>query len=223
MQEMARALRYSSRLTRLAIRLSAMLAFTLTALSAQALDVAFSGSGLVSGPAQTPPLFTQLAVAPESTHYTVNGDDGWTLGGQFEFNVATLAGSGAGMLAKGADSLSLSFASTTASLGAPLALTYTVTGGTGIYSGLFGGGSSTVQLLGNPLGLPTPIPFTETNGTLNLSPVPEPSTFALMVLGIAGLVSPDQQDVSAFPGTGSRHEPPGYDHELTGIGGRSWR
>jgi len=157
-------------------------------LSVAAVTVQFSGTGAVSGPAQVPPLLTGLTVLPASTAYTFEGVTGWTLDSVFEFNLATLTGSGSGTFAHGADSLTATFTSTTPGLGAPLFLTYTVTGGTGAFAGMSGTGSSQVQLLGDPLGLPTPIPFAETAGVLTLAAIPEPATYALLGSGLALVV-----------------------------------
>ena|SRR5947209_8515862 len=157
-------------------------------LSVGALTVHFSGSGTVSGPAQVPPLFTGLTVLPGSTAYTFEGVTGWTLASTFDFNVATLTGSGSATFAHGSDSLTATITSTTPALGAPLFLTYTVTGGTGAYAGLSGTGSSQTQLLGDPLGLPTPIPYVETAGVLTLAAIPEPSELALLGSGL-GLIA----------------------------------
>src|SRR4029450_1198275 len=131
-------------------------------LSAGALTVHFSGPRAARGPPQVPPVFSGLTVLPASTAYTFEGIAGWTLAAAFEFNVATLTGSGSGTFAHGADSITAAFTSTTPSLGAPLFLTYTVTGGTGAFAGMVGTGTSPVQLLGNPLGLPTPVPLLHT-------------------------------------------------------------
>ncbi len=158
------------------------------ALSAHALPtVLFSGSGYVTGPQPTSPVLTGLQVLPGST-YTFDGQTGWSLVSLFSFNTLTLAGQGSGTLAKGADSLAFTFTSTAPALSAPLSLTYTFTGGTGAYAGLVGSGASQVQLLGNPLGLPTPIPFIETGGSATLAPVPEPETWALLAAGLLGLI-----------------------------------
>ena len=151
--------------------------------SAQALTVAFSGSGLVTGPAQVPPAFVMLTVAPATSHYTLNGMTGWSLDAVFSFNAATLTGSGSGAFEHGADALDFTFTSTAAALGDPLSLSYTITGGSGAFASYTGSGSSTVALLGNPLGLPEPIPFMETAGTLTLA-VPEPPPAALIGLGL---------------------------------------
>lgn len=157
-------------------------------LSAHALPtILFSGSGFVTGPQPTSPVLTGLQVLPGST-YTFDGQTGWSLGSLFSFDTLTLTGQGSGCLAKGSDSLAFTFTSTASALGAPLSLTYAITGGTGAYAGLVGSGTSQVQLLGNPLGLPTPIPFVETGGSLSLAPVPEPETWALLAAGLAGLV-----------------------------------
>ena len=151
--------------------------------------VTFAGSGLVTGPAQVPPVFTQLRIEPATTLYTFNGVSGWTLDVLFQFNAATLSGSGAGTFAKGVDSLAFTITSTTASLGAPLALSYVINGGSGSFAGVSGTGGSQVQLLGDPLGLPTPIPFIESNGMLTLAAIPEPSQLALFAVGLAAFVA----------------------------------
>lgn len=172
-----------------AVRKGVAIALACATFGAHALPtIVFSGSGMVTGPQQTPPLLTGLEVLPASTAYTVGGETGWSLGSLFSFNAATLTGQGSGSLAKGADSLTFTFTSTTPALGAPLSLTYAFTGGTGAYAGLVGTGASQVQLLGDPLGLPTAIPYLETGGAINLAPVPEPETWALLAAGLAGLV-----------------------------------
>ena len=157
--------------------------------SVGALTVHFSGSGEVTGPAPSGPLFTDLTVLPASTAYTFEGVTGWTLSSSFEFDASTLTGAGSGTFAHGADSITATFTSTTPQLGAPLFLTYTVTGGTGAFAGMVGTGSSQVQLLGNPLGLPTPIPFIDSEGVLTLAAVPEPSELALVASGLALLAA----------------------------------
>ena len=167
-----------------AARVTVSVALLSASLSVGALTVHFSGTGAVSAPAQVPPLFTGLTVLPATTAYTFEGVTGWTLHSVFEFNVATLTGSGSGTFAHGADTLTATFTSTTPALGAPLFLSYTVTGGTGAGAGMSGTGSSQVQLLGDPLGLPTPIPYLETEGVLTLAAIPEPSELALFGAGL---------------------------------------
>lgn len=157
--------------------------------SAHALSFTFFGSGQVTGPAQTPPVFTNLSVMPSTSSYTIDGASDWALMASFSFNAATLTGQGSGSFLRGqGDSLPFTFTSTSTALGAPLFLTYTFSGGTGAYAGLAGTGSSQVQLLGDPLGLPTAIPFAETAGIAHLAPVPEPMTWMLLAAGLAGLV-----------------------------------
>lgn len=167
----------------------ALCAAALLCLPAQAITVNFDGSGSVTGPAQTPPFFVGLEVLPASTSYVVNGDPGWQLGSLFDFNAVTLTGTGTATLSKAGDSISLLINTSTSSLGAPLAMTYTAIGGTGAFLGLVGSGTSTVQLLGNPLGLPVAVPYVETGGVLNLSPVPEPSALLLGALSAAFLLA----------------------------------
>ena len=169
------------------LRIAALAALICTSVSAAAVTISFSGSGLVTGPAQVPPTFTDLHVDPATSSYTFGGIAGWTLDALFSFNLATLSGSGSGVFAHGGDSLKFNMSSTTPSLGAPLDLVYTITGGTGAFAGFIGSGSSQVQLLGNPLGLPDPIPFTESNGTLTVA-IPEPSELALLVAGLGALL-----------------------------------
>jgi hypothetical protein len=157
--------------------------------SAQALTtIVFSGSGFVTGPQPTSPVLTGLQVFPASTAYAFGGEAGWSLGSLFSFDTVALTGQGSGTLAKGADSLTFTFTSTAPSLGAPLSLTYAFTGGTGAYAGLVGSGASQVYLLGDPLGLPTAIPFIEAGGSATLAPVPEPETWALLAAGLLGLI-----------------------------------
>lgn len=175
--------------------------------TAHALSFTFFGVGEATGPAQTPPAFTGLEVLPASTACMIDGATGWTLSSQFSFNAATLIGQRCGTFAKGLDSLAFTFTSTSTALGAPLFLAYSITGGTGAYAGLAGNGSSQVQLLGNPLGLPTAIPYLETAGTLNLAPVPEPATWMLLAAGLAGLLgykslgtpAPARRELPAHP------------------------
>lgn len=166
----------------------------LAALPAQALTLNFSGSGVVQGPAQAPPLFTGLTIGPTDASYTFDAQAGWTINvlfGGILTPTGGYEGSMSGTFARGADSLAFTGTQSTALLGQPIALVYTITGGTGTFAGYTGSGSSNVTLLGNPLGLPTPVPFLENNGVLNLTPIPEPGTWALWLagLGLGGLVA----------------------------------
>jgi hypothetical protein len=160
----------------------------LASLPARAVTLNFSGNGVVNGPAQTPPVFSGLTIGPADATYTFDGQAGWTIDVVFGGNITLtggFSGTMAGSFSRGADSLSFTGTQATSLLGQPIALNYTITGGTGAYAGYVGSGTSTVTLLGNPLGLPTPVPFLETSGVLNLQPVPEPGTWALWLLGLA--------------------------------------
>lgn len=176
----------------IAIRLTcATAACLLAALPAQALTLTFSGSGVVQGPAQTPPLFTGLNIGPADASYTFGAQAGWTIDVLFGGSLTPIGGyvgTMAGTFTRGADSLSFFGTQLTPLLGQSIALVYTITGGTGAYAGYTGSGSSNVALLGNPLGLPTPVPFLETDGVFNLTPIPEPGTWALWLAGLSGVV-----------------------------------
>ncbi len=171
-------------------RMAAGLALALSCGAVQALTVTFSGSGVVNGPAQTPPVFSGLLIGPADAAYTLGGETGWTI--DVSFGGALTPGGGYagtmnGRFLRGADSLLFTGTQSTPVLGEPIALVYTITGGTGAFAGWTGTGSSTVQLLGNPFGLPTPVPFIESNGALDISPVPEPAAAVLFAAGLLGL------------------------------------
>jgi hypothetical protein len=159
---------------------------------AAALTLAFEGQGLVQGPAPALPFIEGLRIGPLDALYTLGGEPGWTIDVLFG-GVITPTGGWEGQMAgefrRGADSLQFTGTQAAALLGEPIALSYTVTGGSGAYAGLVGSGISLVQLMGNPLALPAPVPFMEFDGVLNLQPVPEPGTWALWALGLAGVAA----------------------------------
>lgn len=156
------------------------------------LTLAFSGSGVVNGPAQTPPNFVGLSIGPADASYTLGGETGWTIDVLFGGALGPeggYSGTMSGSFQRGADSLLFTGTQSSMQLGQPIALSYSITGGTGAYAGYEGFGTSVVILQGNPLGLPVPVPFIEIGGVLQLQPIPEPATWALWTLGLAGMLA----------------------------------
>lgn len=170
------------------------------AIPVQALTLEFSGSGVVQGsppPESDPGTFNDLRIGPADASYTLGGVTGWTIDVSFQGStpwtfepgvgyvfLGSWSGGMNGRFVRGEDSLSFTGSQIAAYLGFPIAVSYTVTGGTGAFAGYTGTGFSSVQLLGDPFGLPTPVPFQEFGGVLTLQPVPEPQAWALMAAGL---------------------------------------
>lgn len=155
-------------------------------MAAQALVLAVSGSGVVQGPTPMPPDFSGLSIGPGNASYLLGGVTGWSIDVAFDGQLMTTeidgnlafggwTGTMSGRFLRGGDSISFTGTQSSAGLEEPIALQYTVTGGTGLYAGYLGSGSSSVALVGNPFSLPTPVPLREFGGVLNLQPVPEPA------------------------------------------------
>ena len=169
------------------VRVCGMLALISGAASVTALPITFSGSGPVTGPAQTPPILTGLMLTGATSNYTVDGDSSWFADKLFNFNTATLMGGGTWTFSNGISSLTGSFTSSRVSSTSPLDLLYTVTGGSGIYAGYIGTGTATGATIGNPISLPNgPVSFRE-SGNFNLTQVPEPASGLLLTIGLVGM------------------------------------
>lgn len=175
--------------------IAAAVVLVVSPLPARALQLTFAGSGFVQGPAAVPPLFNDLHIGPSDASYTLGGVAGWAIDVSFDGQLQTSFVDGnlvlggwtgimSGRLLRGSDSLSFTGTQASAGLEEPIVMTYSFSGGTGMFSGYAGSGSSHVILMGNPLGLPTPVPFSEIDGLIELQPVPEPGAWALLATGL---------------------------------------
>lgn len=152
------------------------------ALSAQAMSFVFSGGGNVS-PVGPPDGDGDMPIAVFDTSCELPGPGTWTLDSNFTFNIFTQTGAGAFTFRMGADSITGTLTTATApvALGPGFTIDYTVTGGTGTYANMTGGGDSLVRLLGDIQFPPTP--YLDV-GIMTLAPIPEPGTWATMVAGV---------------------------------------
>jgi hypothetical protein len=153
-----------------------LLAACLIAAPLSAATVNFEGSGFVTptGPPEAgiQPLFA-------SGDYSFDGVSGWGLVSPFDFNLGTGLGAGTFSFSRASDSLFGSLLSTATEGG--FSLQYSILGGTGMFAGATGSGSSVVNLLAAPG--PNPTPYLE-RGSFS---VPEPGSLALLGLGLAAL------------------------------------
>ena len=151
---------------------------------AAAVTISFAGTGTVAGTAQVFPVLSGLTMSSATSNYTLGGDGGWHVDKVFGFNVVSLVGSGTFTLSNGSDSLSGTFTSSKANAAAPTDLFYSVLGGTGTFAGYTGSGTSSGITEGNAFGLPAAlVTFTET-GSLNITPIPEPTTAFCLQAGL---------------------------------------
>lgn len=157
---------------------------------AAALTFAFTGQGTVSAAPTAVPTIIQLAVADTAYQFPVPGVV--SLASVLEFDVVAQTGAGLFQFSQGANSIfgSLSSLALPVAAGPGFALQYSVLGGTGEWSGFTGSGSSVVRLVGDVGGTP-PFPYLEA-GILSL--VPEPAMWALMLLGVTGLIAARSRD-----------------------------
>jgi len=158
-------------------RILVLLAAWLVAAPLHAATVGFEGGGTVT-PIGAPDAELNLPLLATG-NYLFDGVAGWSLTSPFSFNLITGLGSGTFNFSRTTDSLFGSLLTTLTPTG--FSLQYSVLGGTGMFAGARGSGTSVVTLLGDPNDPPTP--FVE-RGSFS---VPEPGSLVLLTLGLAGL------------------------------------
>lgn len=171
---------------------------------ASAAAVSFSGTGLVNpGPGFDPFSSPWPLVATSVNGYTVGGDAGWNFVSNFDVDV--VFGPGGPMPTGGTGDFALTDSDsadglfgtvTTTATPSGFSIAYTVTSGSGAWSGYAGSGSSSVLFTSDPRVFPTS--YVEVEGLLNL--VPEPASGVLVLAaGGAWAALRRRRDASSCP------------------------
>ncbi len=157
----------------------------LLATSAWAVPATYTATGLVAAPPLPSPSGTTAFLA--SGDYVFEGMGGFDLVSAFVFNIVSGTGTGGFEFAQGSNT----FSGTIATVQAPVAagpgfeISYTITGGTGVYLGATGSGNGLIRLVSEaPDG--SGFGYIEA-GIMNVTVVPEPATSLLMLGGAAAL------------------------------------
>ncbi len=156
------------------------------ATAVQAQSFTFTGQGQVT-PTGPPSPSGDLPLAVINTAYDFLGAGTWVLQSAFVFNLGSGTGGGNFSFGRGADSVSgtLTTAQALVAGATGFEISYAVTGGSGLYAGIKGSGSSLTQLQ-DPLTGAAPYGYLEA-GIMTL--VPEPGSALLMLGGLLGLAS----------------------------------
>jgi hypothetical protein len=167
------------------LRAAAIAAALALSVSAWAMPTTYTGQGLV-GPIAGP-LPTSSAVFVADGNYIFTGLGGFDLISSFVFNMLSGTGTGGFEFSQGGNSFSGTIATSAAAVatGPGFEISYTITGGTGVYLGATGSGSGLIRLVAEASAAP-PLAYLEA-GIMNVSVVPEPATSLLMLGGAAAL------------------------------------
>ncbi len=160
-------------------------ALALGAAGTQAQTVSYTGQGFVGAIAPPSPAGTVPFLA-EGT-YELVGLGTWDLSSTFVFNIGAGTGAGEFGFSQGGNSFSgtIATAQTFVASLPGFEISYTITGGTGVYAGATGNGAGLIVL--TPLTTGTSGPYIEA-GIMDISVVPEPASALLMLGGVAALL-----------------------------------